>query len=106
MELGELLHLIIVHLPHGLQVSLITGYSQHDALWRVLFQLAYPLLHLFEALPRGDFIGNDGTQSLSVVDGCNGVVLLLAGSVLDGGWRTQMASLTGCLFSSRIFFSR
>ena len=106
MQFRKLLDLVIIDFSESLEICLVASDGQGDSLRSVLLQLAHPFLNLFEALPRGDLIGDDGTKRLTVVDRCNSVVFLLSCCVLDGKGSTQMANLTVCLFSSCIFFSR
>lgn len=106
VQLCEFLHLVVAHLALRLQIRLISRYRQSDPLGRVLLQLAHPFLHLLETLAGSYFVGHNGSQSLPVVNRRDRVVFFLASSVLHNTTNTHMASLTGCLLSSNIFFSR
>lgn len=82
VQLSKFLYLIIVYLATGLQIGLVTRYSQHETLGSVFLQLTHPLLHLLKTLARGDLVGHYGSHCLAVVYWSDSVVLFLSGSVL------------------------
>lgn len=106
VHFGKLLHLAIDYHSLGLEVCLVAADSQGDSFGRVVFEFVDPLFELLKALARGNLIDDDGSQCLAVVDGCDGIVLFLTGSVLGSAACTQIASLTFCPFSKATFFSR
>jgi hypothetical protein len=104
--LGELLDLGVVNFATAFEVGLVAGDGEDDVIGGVVVEFVDPLLDLLEAFLGGDFVGDDGSEGVAVVDGGDGAVLLLSGGVLLGGGVTQMVSFTFWLLSSLIFFSR
>ena len=102
--LGILFGILLGYFSRNLKISLISSKSQHDSFGCVLLQFHDPFFSLVETFDGGDIIADDGSSGLAIVYRCNGVVLFLAGSVLDRRWNTQMVSLTCCSLSSLTFF--
>ena len=87
-----------------LEIGFIASYYDGDSRRSVFLKLADPFLDLFEALPGGNLIDDNGSQSLAVVDGSNGVVFFLSGGVLTYQRGTQMANLMVLPFYNGTFF--
>lgn len=83
--LHEGLGLLLVHPAGRFHVALVTSNHDDDILVVGMFsQLRYPLLHFLKGLIGGDFVDNDGSHSIPVVDWGHSIVHFLSGSVPNG----------------------
>ena len=87
---GVVLNLGVVHLLLVAAVDLVSNHCEHDVLGAVGLQLLHPFLHDLVGALGSDVVDAEGDAGLAVVDGSDGAVFLLPGSVPDllGGRRT------------------
>lgn len=85
--LGESLSLFIIDDSEIFKIGLVAGDGDDDFGGGVFFKFLDPLFDSLKGLMGDYLVGDDGAEGIFIVDGCDGVILLLSGGVLGLGIR-------------------